>query len=149
MGKAFDPGNTVTGGDCQALPDVEVGAAVLPLWMRAVLREVSGTIQGGVVEAMSVRVTGGERKPVRNPLGQGRLQAVVIGTGIVRNLVDKVQVWERGGGSGTKRIAVRITRCDKRGNSLVKVAKTGQSFAVSADIANLQREVVGEGVLDT
>src|ERR1700694_4278104 len=76
------------------MADIEVAAAVLTLWMVAILRELSGTMQGAVVEAMTVSVTGGERQPVRSPLGQGRLQAVVVGTGIVRHVVDNLQVWE-------------------------------------------------------
>ena len=45
----------------EAVPDVEVAVAVLQPWIQAVLRQVSETIQGTVVEAMTVRVTGGER----------------------------------------------------------------------------------------
>jgi hypothetical protein len=55
---AFDPGNFVTGRDSEPLADVEVAAAVFRPWIPAVLREVSGTIQRAVVEAMTVRITG-------------------------------------------------------------------------------------------
>ena len=74
------------------MPDVEVGAGVLRAWIPAVLREASATIQGTVVEAMTVSVTGGEIQPARQPLGQGRLQAVVVGTGIVCCEVDKLVI---------------------------------------------------------
>src|SRR6266851_2748537 len=88
---------------------------------------------------MTVGVTGGERKPVGNPLGQGRLQAIEVGMGKVRDLVNKLQVGEGGG-----------VRTGARGGiDLIAVANTNQVVAVSADIAKVQREVVGEGVLHT
>ena len=88
---------------------------------------------------MTVSVTSGERKPVRIPLGQGRLQAVVVGTGLVRDPVDKLQVGETVG-----------VRTDARGDiDLIDVAKADQIVAVIADVANLQREIGVEGVLDT
>ncbi len=43
---------------------------------------------------MSERVPGRERQPVGHSLGQGRLQTVVVGTGIIRHIVDKPKVWE-------------------------------------------------------
>ena len=39
---------------------------------------------------MTESVTGGEGKPVRKPLGQGRLQTVVVGTAVVRGPVNKL-----------------------------------------------------------
>ena len=86
---------------------------------------------------MAVGVTGEERKPPRKPLGQGRLQTAVVGIGAVRSLVDKLQVREFGG-----------VRTDaRRGIDLIDVTKENQSFPAIADIAKLQREVGGEGVL--
>src|SRR5260370_34041402 len=116
MGKALDPGYGISGRESETVPDTEGAAAVLPLWIGAVLREVSGSIQGTVVEAMTVRVAGSERQPVRSPLGQGGLQAVVVGTAIVRDLVDKIQPWEL---AGIRLVAICIT--------LIEVAKTRQS----------------------
>src|SRR2546425_9595184 len=107
------------------MPDVEVAAGVLPFWMQAVLRGVSETIQGTVVEAMTVSVTGGEIQPVRKPLGQGRLQAVVVGSGIVCCEVDKLQIGERDA-EGTDAVAVRIW------STLIEVANTEQVIAVIA-----------------
>src|SRR2546425_12302905 len=114
------------------MPDVEVAAGVLPFWMQAVLRGVSETIQGTVVEAMTVRVTGGEIQPVRKPLGQGRLQAVVVGTGKVCHAVDVLQI-RKLGGEGTDAVAVRIW------STLIEVAHTKQVIAVIADVTNRQR----------
>src|SRR5262249_4369591 len=89
------------------------------------------------VEAMTVCITGEERNPMRKPLGQGRLKAVVVGIGAVRSLVDKVQVRKLGG--------VRTdARCEI---DLIDVTKEKQPFADICDIANLQRDIVGEGVL--
>jgi hypothetical protein len=65
--------------------------------MRAVLRSERNTIQGAVVQAMAVGVARPEGNPAREPLGQGCLQAVVVGTHKVRRLVDEVQVGELGG----------------------------------------------------
>ena len=64
LSKALDPGNVVTGRESKTVPDIEVAAAVFGPGFRVVLREVSGTIQGTVVQAMTVGVTGGERQPV-------------------------------------------------------------------------------------
>src|SRR5216683_7756508 len=91
---------------------------------------------------MTISVAGGETKPVRQPLGQGRLQAVVVGIGLVRLPVDKVQIGERGA-VGTD--AVAASAC----SALIDVDKTSQSVAAIGDIANLQREVAADGVLDT
>jgi hypothetical protein len=79
------------------MPDVEVAVAVLRARIQAVLRKQSETIQGTVVEAMTVRVTDRETQPVRQPLGKGGLQAVVIGTANVVCIVDVLQVGELGG----------------------------------------------------
>src|SRR5579863_8969335 len=96
LAKAFFPGDGITGRESEAVPDVEVAAGVLVAWITGVLREEPVTIPGVVVEAMSVGVTAGEIKPVRNPLSQGRLQAVVVGNGIIRHLIDVPQVGEAG-----------------------------------------------------
>src|SRR6266853_4248371 len=62
-----------------------------------------------------------------------------VGTPIVLRLVDEAQVGEFGG-----------VGSDARGwIGLIEADKIRQSFAVSADVAHLQREVVAEGVLDT
>src|SRR5467141_3092422 len=45
---------------------------------------------------MSKSVTGRERQPVRSPLGQSHLQAVEVGTNIVRRPVDEAKVREAG-----------------------------------------------------
>jgi hypothetical protein len=45
------------------VPDVEVAVAVLRARIQAALRKQSETIQGTVVETMTVRVTGGEISP--------------------------------------------------------------------------------------
>ena len=96
LGVAFFPGNGVTSRDRQAVPNVEVAAAVLPLWMRAVLWSLSLEIQGTVVEAMTVGVTSGEIQPVKIPLGQGRLQAVVVRMGGIRLFVNYLEIGEFG-----------------------------------------------------
>ena len=62
--------------------------------MRAVLWCLSLEIQGTVVEAMTVGVTSGEIQPVRNPLGQGRLQAVVVRMGSIRLFVNYLEIGE-------------------------------------------------------
>src|SRR5437870_5903640 len=107
--------------------------------MPAVLRSSRKTIQGTVVQAMAVGVAGLESNSAGKPLGQGRLQAVVVGTRIVLRLVDKRQVGEFSavGADAGRRI------------DLIKVAAAGQSVAVIANIADVQRKVVREGVLDT
>src|SRR5436309_12931998 len=88
---------------------------------------------------MTVRVTGGEGKPVGNPLGQGRLHAVEVGAGKVRDLVDILQVRE-----------ASSVRTDARcGIDLIDIANTNQVAAVIADITKVQREVVVECVLHT
>src|SRR6202790_5475534 len=93
---AFLPGNGVTSRDRQAVPNVEVAAGVLPLLMRAVLWRESLKIQGTVVEAMTVGVTNGEIQPVRQPLCQGRLQAVVVRMGGILLFVNYLQIGEFG-----------------------------------------------------
>src|SRR5437667_9747941 len=83
---------------------------------------------------MTVRVTGGEGKPVGNPLGQGRLHAVEVGAGKVRDLVDILQVGE-----------ASIVRTDARcGIDLIDIANTNQVSAGVADITKVQRERVVE-----
>src|SRR6266571_8064291 len=107
--------------------------------MPAVLRSSRKTIQGAVVQTMAVSVAGLEENPARKPLGQGRLQAVVVGTRKVLRLVNELQIGEFSGvGADAGR---RI--------ELIKVAAAGQSVAVIANIAEVQRKIVGEGVLDT
>src|ERR1700730_14763549 len=87
---------------------------------------------------MPVGVTAGKRQTVRNPFGKGGLDAVVVGTRIVRHLVDKTQVGEAGG-----------IRTDGRSKTnLIEGFKPSQSCTVIPDITHLQREVVGEGVGD-
>ena len=76
------------------MPDVIVAAGVFGLRFIRVLRWIAEPIQGPVVQAMAVRVTSGEIKPVGEPLSQGHLQAVVAGEGIIKYLVDKLQVGE-------------------------------------------------------
>src|SRR2546426_2551964 len=107
--------------------------------MPAVLRSERKTIQGTVVQAMAVGVAGLEGNPARKPLGQGRLQAIVVGTRIVLRLVDELQIGEFSavGADAGRRI------------DLIKVAAAGQSVAVIANIADVERKVVREGVLDT
>src|SRR3989441_7780950 len=72
-------------------------------------------------------------------LGQGRLHAVEVGAGKVRDLVDILQVGE-----------ASIVRTDARcGIDLIDIANTNQVAAVIADITKVQREVVVECVLHT
>src|SRR5436309_14418571 len=87
---------------------------------------------------MAEGVAGLERNPAGEPLGQGRLKAVVVGTRIIRRLVDKPQVREFSG-VGTD-AGHRINH--------VNVAGAAQSVAVIANIADVQRKIVREGVLD-
>src|SRR5712691_8671491 len=107
--------------------------------MPAVLRSSRKTIQGTVVQAMAVGVAGLESNSTGNPLGQGRLQAVVVGTRIVLGLLDELQIgaFSAVGADAGHRI------------DLIKVAAAGQSVAVIANIADVERKVVREGVLDT
>src|SRR6266446_6432704 len=107
--------------------------------MPAVLRSERKTIQGTILQAMAVGVAGLESNSAGKPLGQGRLQAVVVGTRKVLRLVDERQIRElsRVGADAGRRI------------DLIDVAATGQSVAVIANIAQVQRKVVREGVLDT
>ena len=65
------------------MPDVEVARSVFRPGVQAVLRKVSEAAQRTVVQAVTISVASSERDPVGEPLGQGRLQAVVVGTGIV------------------------------------------------------------------
>jgi hypothetical protein len=111
-------------------------------------------ILGTGVKAMTVRVTGREFQPVRQPLGQRRLQAVVIRTGFIIYEVNNPQereVAETGGDAGAGGVAV--IRTDARAGvrdkkSLIDVAHSLQVSAVIADVANLQRKVAGEAMLD-
>src|ERR1700738_4672605 len=86
-----------------------------------------------------------------NPLGQRGLHAVVVGTGIVRILVDKPQVWEAGTGAvwTEGRTSNSVLAAGRVGRALIEVAKTSQSGAVIAHIAKLQGEVGGESARDT
>ena len=95
---------------------------------------------------MTVGVTGGEIQPVRSPLGQGRLQAVVVRMGMIRLIVNDLQVGELGV-EGT-RSAVCAVASDRIWSTLIDVAHSQQVIAVIADVADIQREVAAEGVLD-
>src|SRR4029077_19916872 len=86
------PGNSVSGRNREAVPDVEVAAGVLRASILGILWGDRLEVQGTVVEAMTVRVTCGEFQPVRSPLGQRRLQAVVVGTVEVIYEVNDSQV---------------------------------------------------------
>ena len=83
MAIALDSRNVVRGRQSEALPDVEVAAAILRACIVAVLGEQSKTIQRAIVEAVSESVTGRERQPVRSPLGHSNLQAVEVGMDVV------------------------------------------------------------------
>src|SRR5438034_10530474 len=104
--------------------------------MPAVLRCSRKTVQGAVVQTMAVGVAGLESNSAGKPLGQGRLQAVVVGTRIVLRLVDELQIGEFSA-VGTD-VGRRI--------DLIKVAAAGQSVAVIANIAAVARKVVRVGV---
>src|SRR5437870_4376526 len=106
--------------------------------MPAVLRSSRKTVQGAVVQTMAVGVAGLEGNPARKPLGQGRLQTVVVGTYKVLRLVDERQIRELSG--------VGADAGDRINH--INVAAAAQSVAVIADIADVQRKVVPEGVLD-
>src|SRR6202030_1429514 len=92
----FFPGDGVTGRERKAVPDVEVAVAVLQIRTGAMLQIGSETIQGSVVEAMTVGVTGGEIQPVRHALGHGRLQAIVVGPGKILREVNETKGAEAG-----------------------------------------------------
>ena len=96
--------------------------------MPAVLRSERKTIQGTVVQAMAVGVAGLESDSAGKPLGQGRLQAVVVGTRKVLRLVDEVKVRE----------LLRVRSEAGHRIDLIEVAATGQSVAVIANIAEVQ-----------
>jgi hypothetical protein len=85
---------------------------------------------------------------VRQPLGQGRLQAVVVGIGLVRLPVDKVQIGEVAEAAGVAVVGTDAVAASAW-SALIDVDKTSQSVAAIGDIANLQREVAADGVLDT
>ena len=127
---AFWPGYFVTGRESGAVPDVEVAGGVFPIRIPAVLRLPAETIQGTIVQAMTVGITRGEIKPVGKPLSQGRLQAVVVGPGIVLYMVDILKVGELGGEGSDAGDEIR----------LIEVDVTNQVVAVSPDIAYIQRE---------
>jgi len=74
---------------------------------------------------------------VRNPLGQGCLETVVVGIGAVRPLVDELQIREL-----ARKRTHAVGKID-----LIDVTEKKQSFADITDIAKLQGEVVREGVL--
>jgi len=118
------------------VPDVEVAAGVLQVRTGAVLRSESVKIQGTAVEAMTVGVAGGEVQTVRYPLGQGRLQAVVVGMGEVIYEVNILQIGEFGE-EGT-RSAARSSVGVRIWSTLIEGAKTKQVTAVIAHVTNLQ-----------
>jgi len=49
---------------------------------------------GNRCQAMTVGVTSGEIQPVRSPLGQGRLQAVVVRMGSILLFVNYLEIGE-------------------------------------------------------
>src|SRR5437588_9035811 len=120
------------------MPHVVIAAGVFRGGVQAVLREVPETAEGTVVQAMTVSVIGGEVKPVRKPLGQGGLQAVVVGSAIVHRPVDILQIGELGA----------VGTDSRDGVNLVDVDEISQSGAVIGNIADLEREVAAKGVLD-
>src|SRR5437899_5287042 len=120
------------------MPDVVIAAGVLRGGVQTVLGEVPETAEGTVVQAVTVCVTGSEIEPMAKPLGQGGLQAVVVGSAIVHRPVDILQIGELG--------AVGTDVRD--GVTLIDVHEIGQPGAVIGHIANLEREVAAKGVLD-
>src|SRR5262249_19043706 len=114
------------------VPDVGVAAGILQPRTPAVLRSERKTVEGTVIQAMAVGVTGLERNPPRKSLGQCRLQAIVVGTHKVLRLVDEAQIGEFGGVRANA--SYRIDHID--------VAGAAQSVAVIANIADVQRKVV-------
>src|SRR4029077_9461053 len=108
---------------------------------------------------MTISVTGGEIQPVRHALGHGRLQAIVVGPGKIFRHVNKTK-----GAKARKRTAAEsalgyratlIIGTDASSESvenermlaLIDVLLTQQVTSVIADVAHLQREVAGDGVL--
>src|ERR1700739_3466522 len=120
------------------MPHVVIAAGVLRAWVQAVLGKVPETAQGTVVQAMSVSVASGEVKPIRKALGKVSLQAVVLGSAIVRRPVDILQIGELGDVGTEARDGVK----------LIDVDEIGQPGAVIGHIANFEREVAAKGVLD-
>src|SRR5258708_21322451 len=96
---------------------------------------------------MPVRITDGEIQPVRSPLGQSRLQAVVVRTGKIIYEVNILQPGEVADAAGVA-IVRTVARSGRIWSTLIFVAETKQVTAVIADVADLQREVAGDGVLD-
>ena len=87
---AFRPGDFVAGSERGAVPDIEVAGGVFRRRIQAVLRLPGETVQRTVVEAMPVGIPNGEVETVGEPLGQGCLQAVVVGVGVVLHVIDEL-----------------------------------------------------------
>src|SRR4029077_20131169 len=108
---------------------------------------------------MTVGVTGGEIQPVRYALGHGRLQAIVVGPGKIFREVNEIQVAKAGKRTAAESAqgyrATLIIGTDASSESvenermlaLIDVLLTQQVTSVIADVAYLQREVAGDGVL--
>src|SRR5579863_10397127 len=60
LAKALDPGNIVGGCECEAMANVEVAVRVLGSRISTVLRQRPKAVDGAIVEAMGIRVTGNE-----------------------------------------------------------------------------------------
>src|SRR5437879_11922188 len=78
------------------MPHVVIAAGVFRAGVQAVLGEVPETAEGTVVQAVPVGVAGGEVKPMAKPLGQGGLQAIVVGPAVVHRPVDIFQIGKFG-----------------------------------------------------
>src|SRR6266699_1578841 len=132
------------------MPHVVIAAGVFRAGVQAVLGEVPETAQGTVVQAMTVSVTGGEIEPMAKPLGQGGLQAIVVGPAVVHRPVEIFQIGKFGP-VRTVDIGFTVATSDFRGRTgvnLVDVDEISQPGAVIGHIANLEREVAPKGVLD-
>src|SRR5260370_6335 len=155
LGKALCAGKGVTSRERPVVPDVEVAVGVLCLYVIAVLRQRSETVQGTFVQRMAVSVTGGEREAVSDALGEGGLQAVVVGIAVVGRVVDIPESGELGGVwvhrvvGGQRECGVCWNCYSVNDLALIEVAQTRQPGAVVANVANLQGQIAGEGVRDT
>src|SRR5258706_4285939 len=174
LAKTFFPGNVVRGGDSEAMANVEVAVPVLAFYVGAVLRQRPKAVDGAVVETVAISVTGNERQAVRHPLGDGCLEAVVIGMSPVVCEVDEPQVGEprierpgllrgqrivtcqrqarrcdacAGAGDLGCRQCIQTPPCAKRG--LIGVGKIEQVVAVIANVGDLDREIASDLVRDT
>src|SRR5580704_11625005 len=78
LAEALLPRKGVAGFQSEAMARVVVAIAIFFLRVGAVLWKSAETSQRTIVETMTIRVTSGEINAMRNALGQGCLEAVVV-----------------------------------------------------------------------